>query len=221
MGIGGTLQPKSFGRILEALAAHTGLGPSSIFVDVGAGTGRALLQVLLSPGVAYAWGIEFDPAKCDRVASVCTAALAARASRDRPAFAVPHVRACDVADIASVYPTTHAYSFWEGMAEAARCKIGQLFSACPSLAGIAVVQRHMGAHPADAMRELYGFCPLELVAAFEVHMSGSGRQFQAYVFRRVGLGRRRRPFGRRRGRRRRNSTGTGRRRSRSLQRSVV
>jgi len=96
--------------------------------------------------------------------------------RTRPATATPQrafSAACAARQVASLAPATHAYSFWEGIPEAAKRAFGRLFAAAPDLRGVAVVQRAMrGREPAAVMAEL-GFGALELVGSFAVSMSGA------------------------------------------------
>jgi hypothetical protein len=113
-GICGSLRPASMGRVLDAMR-RTGLGPASIFVDVGSGSSCALLQALLSPGLSLAWGIELDGVKCQRAATICERVVRAFALVDGgEALAVPSFRNCCISDAGTLHPSTHAYAFWEG-----------------------------------------------------------------------------------------------------------
>ncbi|PNH02095.1 hypothetical protein TSOC_011951 [Tetrabaena socialis] len=89
------------------------------------------------------------------------------------------------AQVSTLDPATHAYSFWEGVPTTGKQAFGALFASSRSLRAVAVVQRAMrGQTPALVMREL-GFGPLLLITSFPVKMSGSGRSFTAYVFSKI------------------------------------
>ncbi|KAK9826092.1 hypothetical protein WJX81_001533 [Elliptochloris bilobata] len=185
-GLYGSVTRTGMQKVLDCLAAHCGLGASSYLVDIGAGLGRPLLHALVSPGVAGGWGVEVDRIKCDKAAAFLAQAAAALLQRGAVAQAltVPHVRCAPVEQVTSLAPATHAYSFWEGIPVGAKCAFGRLFAASQHVQAVAVVQRAMRSRePADVMAEL-GFGPLEIVGSFAVSMSGSGRSFTAYVFRR-------------------------------------
>ena len=179
---------------MRALAAHTGLGPSSALVDIGAGIGRPLLHATQAPGVAAAWGVEIDPVKCskgralvDLVTRDLAAAglLAAPASTASAAAARPALVCAPVEALATLAPATHAYAAWEGMPRSAKAAFGALFAAAPGLGAVAVVQRAFRRAPAAEMAEL-GFGPLELLATFPVHLAGSQCQLNAYIFAKPG-----------------------------------
>ena len=138
-GLAGSLRPAALGKIISSLAAHAGLTSASRVIDVGAGTGRALLQFSLAPGVASSWGVELDRAKTDKAAPVCAAALGALGRQ--VVGAAPQIRCCDVANLGTAYPASHLFSFWEAMHPAARAATGRLFARSASLVAAAVVQR--------------------------------------------------------------------------------
>ena len=78
---------------------------------------------------------------------------------------------------------THAYAFWEGFSTDSKRAVGELFSKTASLRFITVAQRAMR-DPVGEMEQL-GFPRMELLDSMPVTMSGSGRAFRAYVFKKA------------------------------------
>jgi hypothetical protein len=108
-------------------------------------------------------------------------------------ISMPEIRCSSIEDMKSLDPATHAYSFWEGVPVEARVRFGRLFSSSKTLKSVAVVQRSMRKDdPAEEMDALYGFGSLVLVGTFPVSMSGSGRNFMAYIFNKAEEGENRR-----------------------------
>lgn len=149
---------------------------------------RPLLHAIVGMQIAGATGVELDRIKCDKAEAFLPQALKQLEKRgliDAGVLTAPPITCAPVEDVPSLDPATHAYSFWEGVPFEARAAFGRLFSASKTLCAVAVVQRSMReADPATAMEEWYGFGPLRLVDSFPVSMSGSGRNFMAYVFHR-------------------------------------
>jgi len=83
--------------------------------------------------------------------------------------------------LSTLEPATHAYACWEGMPKTAKCALGSLFVASSTLQTVAVVQRAFRRGPLLEMREM-GFGELQLLKTFPVHLSGSQRQLNAYIF---------------------------------------
>lgn len=172
-------------RVLACMQAHCGLDEGSCLVDIGAGLGRPLLHALLSVGICSAWGVEIDSIKCLKAEAFLRQVAAVLRGRGTapPDLVLPHIACTPIECLRTLDPATHAYSFWEGVPVDARVAFGSLFAASSTLRSVAVVQRSMRCpDPAAAMNEWYGFGALTLVGEFIVAMSGSGRQFVAYVF---------------------------------------
>lgn len=187
-GLYGSITCTGMQRIVAALQAHCRLGSGSCLVDVGAGLGRPLLHAMLAVNMTAAYGVEIDTIKCQKAAAFLaqTRAELARRGALPPGFTdIPEVSCSAIEQVRTLDPATHAYSFWEGVPGDGKRAFGRLVAASRLLQGVAVVQRAIRAQqPADAMRDM-GFGDLTLVDSFPVSMSGSGRSFRAYVFRRV------------------------------------
>jgi Histone methylation protein DOT1 len=54
----GELTQGSMQTMVNLMIEHTNFGPSSIFIDVGAGVGKPNLHVLQHSGVQFLYGIE-------------------------------------------------------------------------------------------------------------------------------------------------------------------
>jgi hypothetical protein len=77
------------------------------------------------------------------------------------------------AQVRTLNPATHAYSFWEGVPPSGKGAFGRLFAASATLRAVAIVQRaQRSGTPSDMMAGL-GFGRLELVASFPVAMAGA------------------------------------------------
>ncbi|GLC44004.1 hypothetical protein PLESTB_000218900 [Pleodorina starrii] len=186
-GLYGSITQASMQKVLDCLKHNSGLDARSVFVDIGAGLGRPLLHAMVSMGVSSAWGVELDRVKCDKAAAFCENVLHHLITQEVLASTVevPSVICSPVEKVTSLDPSTHAYSFWEGVPPSGKQAFGELFAASRTLRAVAVVQRAIrGQEPAAMMREL-GFGPVLLIANFPVKMSGSGRSFTAYVFTKI------------------------------------
>jgi hypothetical protein len=96
---------------------------------------------------------------------------------------LPVIECTPVEKVLSLDPATHAYSFWEGVPLDARAAFGHLFDGSHTLRSVTVVQRSMRSeNPEEVMEQDYCFGPVDLVETLSVAMSGSNRQFTAYVF---------------------------------------
>jgi hypothetical protein len=65
VGMYGTLKTKTTSVLLFLLALLTGLGPTSVLVDAGAGLGKPLVHAVLL-GIGRAWGFEIDGRKVEK-----------------------------------------------------------------------------------------------------------------------------------------------------------
>lgn len=184
-GLYGSIKGGDMQRILSVMRHHTGLGPGSHLVDVGAGLGRPLIHALLTEGIALASGIEIDSIKCMKAIPFLEQTVKALARKGivPDNLVIPALTCAPIQSIPSFGTATHAYSFWEGVPVDARVAFGKLFASSPTMQGVTVVQRSMRCDdPARVMEEEYGFGEVQLVDAFSVGMSGSGARFQAYIF---------------------------------------
>jgi len=111
----------------------------------------------------------------------CCRALGTRS--DGQPYHPPRVYCAPIEDVPALTPATHAYSFWEGIPTDARCEFGRLFRESPTLMYICVVQKHV--RDIEAEMEEYGFGRMTLLDQHKVSMTGSGRNFQAYVLTRA------------------------------------
>jgi hypothetical protein len=87
--------------------------------------------------------------------------------------------------LSTLEPATHAYAAWEGMPRTAKVAFGALFSRAKTLSHVAVAQRAFRRSPLVEMEEM-GFGALRLLKTFPVHLAGSQRQLNAYVFVKAG-----------------------------------
>lgn len=176
-------------KILQSLQKFCDLDSSSHVLDVGSGLCRPLLHACLTAKVAKTTGIEIDAIKCMKATAFCThvcTMLKRKGHLSEGSIVLPEIQCISVDDVLSLDPATHAYSFWEGVPTRSREALGRLFLRSQTLKSITVVQRSMRSKdPALAMDELYGFGPLLLVDSFRVSMSGSGRSFMAYIFKKA------------------------------------
>jgi hypothetical protein len=77
---------------------------------------------------------------------------------------------------------THLFTFWDGWAPEDKMALGTMVSKYSQARVICVVQHHM-ASPEEQMAQ-FNFPGLRLKHHLKVHMSGSGAQKNAYIFRR-------------------------------------
>ncbi|KIY96809.1 hypothetical protein MNEG_11153 [Monoraphidium neglectum] len=186
-GCYGTLTRAGVQQIMESMADVCGLSSSSVLVDIGAGIGRPLLHAMHHPGVGASWGVEIDPVKCSKGRAYVQLVVRDMAGAGLPAggggaaAAAPSMVCVAVERLSTLEPATHAYACWEGMPRTAKVAFGALFLASPSLQSVAVVQRAFRRPPQAAMQEL-GFGELDLLKTFPVHLAGSQRQLNAYIF---------------------------------------
>ncbi|KAF5841966.1 hypothetical protein DUNSADRAFT_10137 [Dunaliella salina] len=141
----------------------------------------------MEPGTRGAFGIELDEVKVTKAHAFLTQAIAELSRRGVSPLpsSTPHMLCKSIEEVPSLIPATHAYSFWEGVPHSGKAAFGRLFATSKTLKAVAVVQRSMrGEDPAQLMQSL-GFGPLLLISNFVVKMSGSGRNFQAYVFSKI------------------------------------
>lgn len=186
-GLYGSIRGADMQRILSCMAQVCGLDRESHLLDVGAGLGRPLLHALLTQGISKATGIEIDPIKCTKADAFLRQTLQRFSSKTSTTLdTLPRIICRPIQEVKSLdsLGITHVYSFWEGIPGDARAQLGTLVASSPNIRGIAVVQRSMrNESPEDLMANDYDFGPgLKLQASFPVSMSGSGRQFTAYIF---------------------------------------
>ncbi|KAK9822757.1 hypothetical protein WJX74_005268 [Apatococcus lobatus] len=181
-GIYGTLTRHYMQLVLDALETHCGLAASSSLIDVGSGLGRPLMHACVSHGLTACHGIEIDFIKCAKAnAFVALSAQRLKTKMAGPAIALPSIQCCPIEEVPEL-TASHVFSFWEGIPTQARCALGRLVAASPSVQGVAVCQRAMrGGHPEAVMQEM-GFGSLKLVETFPVSMAGRGQRFVAYIF---------------------------------------
>ncbi|KAI8477070.1 MAG: hypothetical protein J3K34DRAFT_498494 [Monoraphidium minutum] len=185
-GCYGTLTRNGVQQIMVAMAEACGLSKGSVLVDIGAGIGRPLLHAMQHPGVAAAWGVEIDPVKCSKGRAYMELVMRdmARAGLLAGGARAPSMACVPVEQLSTLEPATHAYAAWEGMPDTAKVAFGRLFVASSTLQSVAVAQRSFRRPPLDVMREL-GFGELQLLKTFPVHLAGSQRQLNAYIFRKA------------------------------------
>lgn len=174
-GIYGSITQASMERVVSSLKTHTGFSADSILLDIGSGLGRPLAHVALDPGVRRGVGIELDAMKHAK-ALVFMDRVAQKMEME---FDVQLLNQ-DVKNHGSTY--THAYAFWEGFSPDDKRAVARLFNS--SIEHIVIVQRAMRC-PVLALADL-GFC-VHLLDVVPVTMSGSGRAFKAYVFKKISV----------------------------------
>ncbi|KAK9829586.1 hypothetical protein WJX72_006653 [[Myrmecia] bisecta] len=188
-GLYGSIKRTGMQKVLDCLAQQCSMDSSSCLVDIGAGLGRPLLHALVGHGIASAFGIEIDSIKVEKAVAFLRQTVREVQKRGAASekLAPPEVICSSIEEVPSLSDATHAYSFWEGVPPDAKYAFGRLFAASKKLKAVAVVQRSMRQEdPAEFMADL-GFGPVVLVDSFPVSMSGSGRNFMAYIFNKAGL----------------------------------
>lgn len=175
-GIYGSITQASMDRVVSSLKTHAGFSADSILLDIGSGLGRPLAHAALDPGVRCGVGIEIDPMKH----------IKALAFVDRVATKMEmDLNICllnqQVKDHLPSQDYTHAYAFWEGFSAEDKRAVAALFNAYVPY--IVIVQRAMRC-PESCMADL-GFAPVTLLDTIAVTMSGSGRAFTAYLFKKM------------------------------------
>ncbi|GMH45995.1 hypothetical protein BSKO_13959 [Bryopsis sp. KO-2023] len=184
VGVYGTITLTGMRLIFHALTTKCDFSHESSLVDIGAGLGRPLLHALVDPGISGAWGIELDSIKCQKAETFIERAIEDCTSQDIPVLpgTTPKITCSSIEEIQTLDPYTHAYSFWEGVPQTGKNAFGRLFRKSETMKGVAVVQKAFRKDPALEMRKM-GFGPLALLDSIRVSMSGSGRKFMAYMFR--------------------------------------
>lgn len=185
VGIYGSVTKASMERVIQAMVAHANLSWRSTLVDIGSGLGRPLAHAATYPGVHHGIGIELDPVKHDKaVAFIARVAAGMRvAGHTRAAHNIENIVLVNQSvesRALALDGCSHAYTFWEGFNQAGKTAVGTLFASNTSLRYITVVQRAMR-DPVGEMQAL-GFPRLVLLHSLPVTMSGSGRRFHAYLF---------------------------------------
>ncbi|KXZ50357.1 hypothetical protein GPECTOR_17g998 [Gonium pectorale] len=187
-GTYGSITQAGMAQVLQCMKERAGFGSDSILVDIGSGLGRPLMHGFYE-GMAKGYGLECDAVKCEKAVKFCKRVVSEACSKgllDRRYCALRtrlvfwHV---DIEQLTGLPDeATHAYSFWEGIPDPAKCKIGELFTQSQTLKAIAVVGRSLGRDPAQRMADTFGFGRLTLLGKFGASMAGSGRSMTAYVF---------------------------------------
>lgn len=170
-GMYGSITQSSMDRVVASLKIHTGFGADSTLLDVGSGLGRPLAHAAVDPGVRRGVGVEIDAMKHTKALVFMDRVLV----KVNVKFDVLMLNQ-NVKDHVGKY--THAYAFWEGFSPEDKKAVARLFNA--SIDTIVVVQRAMR-DPVACMSAL-GFGAMTLLDTIPVTMSGSGRAFRAYVF---------------------------------------
>eukprot|EP00890_Picochlorum_soloecismus_P002356 jgi/Picsp_1/3120/NSC_05961-R1_protein len=185
-GLYGSIRGASMEKILQCMKEKCNLNDKSHLMDVGSGLCRPLVHAIVTAQVVQTTGVEIDRIKCMKAEAFCSQMkrqLYGKKYDVACTVPMPEIRCSSIEDMESLDPATHAYSFWEGVPVDARVRFGRLFSTSKTLTSLAVVQRSMRKEdPAEEMDALYGFGALVLVGTFPVSMSGSGRNFMAYIF---------------------------------------
>lgn len=183
-GIYGSIRQAGMQSILEVLVSRCRLSWRSTLVDIGSGLARPLAHAAAWPGVHHCIGIEVDEVKHHKAVAFLSRVTAdmRRAGHHREADNLDGiVLLCQsLENTRSLDGCSHAYAFWEGFNLSGKRAVARLFASAPSLRYIVLVQRAMR-HPEEEVADL-GFGSLALVQTLPVQMSGSGRSFQAYVF---------------------------------------
>lgn len=195
-GLYGSIRGASMEKILQCMKEKCDLDGTSHLMDVGSGLCRPLVHAMVTAQVGQTTGVEIDRIKCMKAEAFCSQMkkhLYGKKYGVPCTMSMPEIRCSSIEDMKSLDPATHAYSFWEGVPVEARVRFGRLFSSSKTLKSVAVVQRSMRKDdPAEEMDALYGFGSLVLVGTFPVSMSGSGRNFMAYIFNKAEGGEKRR-----------------------------
>jgi len=185
-GLYGSIRGASMEKILQCMKKRCNLDDKSHLLDVGSGLCRPLVHAMVTAHVGQTTGVEIDRIKCMKAEAFCSQMkkqVYGKKYGVACTVSMPEIRCSSIEDMKSLDPATHAYSFWEGVPVEARVRFGRLFSSSKTLKSLAIVQRSMRKEdPAEEMDALYGFGALVLVGTFPVSMSGSGRNFMAYVF---------------------------------------
>ena len=206
-GIYGSITESGVSKIMRALVDLGGMDPTSTLVDVGSGLCRPLLHAMVAHGVTNLWGIEVDPVKCqkakvfvEKTLEMVKRKVARAAEQAEEALAPPppetfsnlaslsstRVDCCSIEGVRTLDPATHVYTFWEGIPIAAKEALGSLFCQSKTCQAIALVQRALrSSKDESAYLSDLNFADCEVVKSFPVAMSGSGRQFRAYIVRKV------------------------------------
>ena len=186
MGVYGSIQGRHMQRVFAALHLHCGLGPTSHFVDAGAGLGKPLIHAALLERIPKVTGYEFDPIKCQKAAAFAKLVYRRVSPLDVNAdgTATPIIHETSIASLQSLQGATHLYSFWEGWSPEDKKALSALVSqANPAVLGIAIVQRGIKT-TGDVAQTVFQFENFSLVDSFPVAQAGSGRHFVAFIFKR-------------------------------------
>ena len=189
-GIYGSITESGVTKIMEALAEFGGMDKSSTLLDVGAGLGRPLLHALVAYGVKSIRGIEVDPVKCQKAKVFVekTLEMVNKKGTEAELEADEDWLQCrSIESLDSLGPTTHVYTFWEGIPVVAKEALGALFSESATCKAIAVVQRALRNKDTLLYLDQLGFTGVEVAKSFPVTMSGSGRTFRAYIICKCGV----------------------------------
>ena len=180
VGIYGSLGPAGMQYVLDSMA---GLGPQSVFVDIGTGLGKPLVHAVLSSGVRCAYGFELDPVKFQKARTMMER-LRNNDVLTSDQFLRIRVRNQDVGTVIALpIGTTHVYSFWQGFNDRDKMALGALWRHSPTARYITVVGnvRSGWGFPEVAMAHL-GFGPLILTHTRGGLRGGAGT-FTAWTFR--------------------------------------
>ncbi|GLC33957.1 hypothetical protein PLESTM_000138000 [Pleodorina starrii] len=191
-GLYGTLACKGISTVFALLVLLTGMCSYSVLVDPGAGLGRALVHAVLL-GLRRAWGFELDAGRASQAVGACCKTLCRSFLKSHGKLAArylaswwPRVQHASVAELPPdcFDGSTHLYTFWEGWTPDDREELAAKVNASKDLKGLAFVQ-HSEVNMQESIVDA-GFRDLVLVAVCTgLGMSGSGRKFTAYIFKRL------------------------------------
>jgi hypothetical protein len=173
----GEVTQDSFQRVVECLVELTGLGPESVFMDVGAGLGKPNMHVAVDPGVRLSLGVEIVGGRWWQSIHLLSGMLRGEGGVQVQAAAQRCFLAhADVCDLPSLDPVTHVYSFNKGFPPAAMRGLAKAFNRSHSA-------RFLVCFDKLAKLQQHGF-DLELLAHVNTKMEGSGEQNRCFVYRR-------------------------------------
>jgi hypothetical protein len=176
----GEVTQDSFQRVVECLVELTGLGPESVFMDVGAGLGKPNMHVAVDPGVRLSLGVEVVGGRWWQSIHLLSGMLRGEGGvQVQEAAQRCFLAHADVCDLPSLDPVTHVYSFNKGFPPAAMRGLAKAFNRSHSA-------RFLVCFDKLAKLQQHGF-DLELLAHVNTKMEGSGEQNRCFVYRRTSV----------------------------------
>mmetsp|Transcript_14408 Transcript_14408/g.42235 ORF Transcript_14408/g.42235 Transcript_14408/m.42235 type:complete len:436 (-) Transcript_14408:294-1601(-) len=173
----GEITEGSMQKVIEVMKAHTNLGRSSRFIDVGCGLGKPNVHVALDCGVEVSYGVEMERLRwwlgMNNLDAVIDSAAKNKTSKGIRCM-MAHA---DITEARTFAPFTHVYMFDIGFPPELMYTLASMFNdSCTSEFLICY-------HSPRLIIQEYGF-EVELLVQRQTSMFGSSENHMCYFYRR-------------------------------------